>query len=303
ALEPRLHPGLAGGLLVPGDSVVYPPSCAALLLAQASQYNTTLINGKVCELLPKGVKLQNGQTILASAIVLASGAHASELLPDLPLRPKKGHLAITDRYPGFIHHQLIELGYIKNAHASSGDSVSFNIQPRSTGQLLIGSSRQFDHWDNTIDYHILSQMLASAFKYLPSLAECNCIRTWTGLRAATPDSLPLIGPYLALTEQLQSNSGDSEHAESLFQSKETGFLSQSSQSNRTQSLSQRRQHNQNGSLSQQTTIWLATGHEGLGITTSLGTARLLAAQILGQPAPIPIEPYLPSRIFKEVEHA
>ncbi|HET8850967.1 MAG TPA: FAD-dependent oxidoreductase, partial [Ktedonobacteraceae bacterium] len=120
ALEPRLHPGLAGGLLVPGDSVVYPPSCAALLLAQASQYNTTLINGNVCELLPNGVKLQNGQTIQAAAIVLASGAHASELLPDLPLRPKKGHLAITDRYPGFIHHQLIELGYIKNAHASSG---------------------------------------------------------------------------------------------------------------------------------------------------------------------------------------
>jgi len=42
-------------------------------------------------------------------------------------------------------------------------------------------------------------------------------------------------------------------------------------------------------------IFLATGHEGLGITTSLATARLLADHILGRLSAIPIEPYLPSR--------
>ena len=42
-------------------------------------------------------------------------------------------------------------------------------------------------------------------------------------------------------------------------------------------------------------VWLATGHEGLGITTSLGTARLLVDQLLGRPSPIPVEPYLPTR--------
>ena len=41
-------------------------------------------------------------------------------------------------------------------------------------------------------------------------------------------------------------------------------------------------------------IFLATGHEGLGITTSLATARLLADQITGTTSEIPIEPYLPS---------
>ena len=42
-------------------------------------------------------------------------------------------------------------------------------------------------------------------------------------------------------------------------------------------------------------IYLATGHEGLGVTTSLGTAKVLAAGILGRPSPIPPEPYLPER--------
>lgn len=42
-------------------------------------------------------------------------------------------------------------------------------------------------------------------------------------------------------------------------------------------------------------VWLATGHEGLGITTALATAKLLAAQITGQAAAIDIAPYLPAR--------
>jgi glycine/D-amino acid oxidase-like deaminating enzyme len=42
-------------------------------------------------------------------------------------------------------------------------------------------------------------------------------------------------------------------------------------------------------------VWLATGHEGLGITTSLGTGRLLADLLLGRKTAIPSEPYAPSR--------
>jgi glycine/D-amino acid oxidase-like deaminating enzyme len=43
-------------------------------------------------------------------------------------------------------------------------------------------------------------------------------------------------------------------------------------------------------------LWLATGHEGLGITTSLGTGRLLADLILKRATEIPSEPYLPARL-------
>jgi glycine/D-amino acid oxidase-like deaminating enzyme len=50
-------------------------------------------------------------------------------------------------------------------------------------------------------------------------------------------------------------------------------------------------------------LWLATGHEGLGITTSLGTARLLVDQITGRRSAIAVEPYLPSRGSREHVHA
>ena len=42
-------------------------------------------------------------------------------------------------------------------------------------------------------------------------------------------------------------------------------------------------------------IWLAAGHEGLGITTSLGTGRLLADLLLKRPGEIPAQPYSPAR--------
>jgi D-hydroxyproline dehydrogenase subunit beta len=159
---------------------------------------------------------------------------------DLDMKPRKGHLAITGRYPGFVQHQLIELGYLKSAHGSTADSVAFNVQPRATGQVLIGSSRQFGATHKAIDPPMLQRMLERAVDYMPQLASLNVIRTWTGFRAATSDSLPLIGP-------LREN------------------------------------------------LYLATGHEGLGITTSLGTAHLIASAVLQLKSEIDPTPYLPDR--------
>ena len=249
AQEPRLRPGLAGGLLVPGDGVVYPPRSAASLLKSAERQGARLLTGTVTRLHKEGVELVDGQIITGGAVVIANGACATDLLPELPVRPKKGHLVITERYPGFVHHQLVAMDYVKNAHATSGDSVAFNVQPRGTGQILIGSSRQFDAPNHDIDHTILSKMLASALAYLPGLDQLKCIRCWTGLRAATPDGLPLIGPHPS-----------------------------------------------------QPGLWLATGHEGLGITTAPATAHLLAAQLLGRQPALPFEPYLPTRTFQGATH-
>ena len=83
-------------------------------------------------------------------------------------------------------------------------------------------------------------------QFMPDLASLSVIRTWTGFRPATPDKLPLIGPW-----------------------------------------------------PQTTGLWIAAGHEGLGITTSLATARLIADQLLGRQPPIDPSPYLPARVLEE----
>lgn len=92
------------------------------------------------------MRRDNGQWLSASAVVLANGIQAGELCPGLPIAPK-GHLLITDRYPGKVQRTLVELGYVTSAHNASGPSVACNIQPRPTGQLFIGASRQFGTTD------------------------------------------------------------------------------------------------------------------------------------------------------------
>ncbi len=249
--EPNLHPGLAGGLRVSGDSVIYPPCAAQFFVDQARSKGADLFLGIAVESITfDGVRLRDGATISAGLIVNATGSWSPSLTPGLQVRKRKGHLVITDRYPQFIRHQLAELGYLKSAHSLTSDSVACNIQPRKTGQLLIGSSRQFDVDSTTIDTSILVRMLDRAIEYVPGLRKLSSLRTWTGFRAATPDKLPLIGPH-------------AEHER----------------------------------------LYLATGHEGLGITTSLGTAKLLIAQIMNREAAIPVAPYLPARVTQETAHA
>jgi glycine/D-amino acid oxidase-like deaminating enzyme len=248
--EPSLRAPLAGGLLVPSDAVLYPPSAAAFLLQKAEEFGAKVYLGKAVVSIGNGIaRLADGTAFKAKVIINAAGQFASKLTPRINIRPRKGHLVITDRYPRTIHHQLVELGYLKSAHSTNGDSVAFNLQPRKTGQLLIGSSRQYEVEDGAVEPEILSKMLKRAFEYIPDLAALSVIRVWTGFRAATPDKLPLIGPW-----------------------------------------------------QEDPTIFLAAGHEGLGITTSLATGRIVADYILGRTSAIPVEPYLPARQMEEVTH-
>jgi len=197
--EPNLRLGLAGGLLVPGDSVVYPPAAAAFFLTEARSLGAEVLLSRAVSASEGQVLLSNGETLRADRIVLAVGAEC-ELLPALPIQKRKGHLVITDRYPGFLHHQLVELGYLKSAHKVTDDSVAFNIQPRQTGQLLLGSSRQYGNEEPEADTEILRRMIDRAKEYMPGLENLSVLRVWTGFRAATADKLPLIGPAIGLSD-------------------------------------------------------------------------------------------------------
>jgi len=198
AAEPHLRPGLAGGMLVPGDRVLYPPAAARWLLDRARAHGAEVRTGAVVvELGPRRVRTAAGW-LEAGTVVLAAGLASARLLPELPLRPRKGQLVVTGRVPGLVRHQLVELGYLKSAHGGGAESVAFNVQPRATGQLLVGSSREFVGLDDGLNARLRSRMLARAFEYLPALRQVPALRTWCGFRPCTPDNLPLVGRWAPL---------------------------------------------------------------------------------------------------------
>src|SRR5689334_3380779 len=193
--EPNLRSGLAGGLHVPNDCVIYPPCAAKFFVDRAVSNGATLILGKkVKNILKDGVRIDDDTFLSSGLVVNATGSWSPLLTSGIDVKKRKGHLLITDRYPSFVKHQLVELGYLKSAHSVTDDSVAFNIQPRKTGQMLIGSSRQYGVESSQIDTPMMKRMLDRALEYMPGLDRLSSIRTWTGFRAATPDKLPLIGP-------------------------------------------------------------------------------------------------------------
>lgn len=253
AVEPSLRSGLSGALRVNGDGILYAPNAARWLLQRRPE-QVRQQHAEVIEVQGHRVRLKTGEWLHATAVVLANGIYARDLCADLPLQAKKGHLLITDRYPTQITHTLVELGYVTSAHKGNGPSVAFNVQQRPTGQLFVGSSRQFDNHDPEVDAAMLGRMLRRAMEFLPDLGQMNGIRSWTGFRSASPDGQPLVGEH-----PLQAG------------------------------------------------LWLAVGHEGLGVTTAPGTARLLAAQLLGLPPPSSLQAhldaYLPQRFIGAHAHA
>ena len=51
-----------------------------------------------------------------------------------------------------------------------------------------------------------------------------------------------------------------------------------------------------GKVPQRANLWVAAGHEGLGVTTALGSARLVIDQMLGNVPAIDPRPYDPMRV-------
>jgi glycine/D-amino acid oxidase-like deaminating enzyme len=240
--EPQLRHGLPGGLLVPSDGVIYQPAATIALLALARAMGAEVLERMpVDEIVPCGVRC-GGDILRADVIVNAAGAAAASLTPQLPVIPRKGHLVITERYPGFCRHQVAELGYLASAHVMTSESVACNVQPRSTGQVMVGSSRELVGWDASVNRRVLGRMIERACAFLPALADLTTVRTWTGFRPATPDKLPLIGRWPDVPG-----------------------------------------------------LWIAAGHEGLGITASLGTAAVLADLVAGREPAIDAAPYAPDR--------
>jgi len=241
--EPELRPGLSGGLLVPGDRVIYAPKAVRWLLDQAVALGAEVREGTWVRSVEDRKVVCDFGTVEADVIILAAGAQSSRILPSLPLEPRKGHLVITDRYPGFCRHQILELGYLKSAHEMTGESVAFNVQPRSTQQVLVGSSRELVGWDKSVNRDLVNAMVERAVEYMPRLAALSVLRVWTGFRPASRDNLPFIGRWQAIDG-----------------------------------------------------LWIAAGHEGLGITTSLATGELLADLIVARQPTLDPRPFDPMRV-------
>jgi len=150
-----------------------------------------------------GVKTADG-VITADDVVVAAGLGSSKLIPQIDIHAQRGQLIITersdisDRFPGalfFASYLAAKAGLVDNDLQTTDrpDWAALVIDPLSTGQLLIGSTREASDDPAHTEFAVVQHILKQAIDYIPALDHLNVIRVFAGIRARTSDGLPVVG--------------------------------------------------------------------------------------------------------------
>ncbi|MFI6050339.1 glycine oxidase ThiO [Streptomyces violascens] len=196
-LEPMLAPGVRGGLRVDGDHQIDPRRLAKALVSACAQAGVRFAHGWVERLSVVreracGVVLADGTELAADQVVLAAGSLSGrlagvpeELLP--PVRPVKGQvlrLTVPPAYAPFLSRTVRAV--------VRGSEVY--LVPRENGELVVGATSEELGWDTTVTAGGVYQLLRDAHELVPGITELPLTETRAGLRPASPDNAPLLGP-------------------------------------------------------------------------------------------------------------
>lgn len=141
--------------------------------------------------------------IEADAVIVAAGGGSRALLGlARVLSPRKGQLLVTERamslnagMPGAIMsgRYLMSKGSQAGANGKPARGIGLVIDPLTTGQFLIGGTREDGGAADGNDIDAVARILADAVGLVPGLANIRLLRGFAGVRMAVADGLPLIG--------------------------------------------------------------------------------------------------------------
>ncbi|MGW3659631.1 glycine oxidase ThiO [Streptomyces sp. NPDC005151] len=196
-LEPMLAPGVRGGLRVDGDHQVDPRRLAAALLTACERAGVVFHRDWAKRLgvardRAAGAVLAAGTELAADQVVLAAGSLSGRLagLPDEavpPVRPVKGQvlrLTVPAAYAPFLTRTV--RAAVRGSHVY--------LVPRENGELVVGATSEEMGWDTTVTAGGVYELLRDAHELVPGITELPLTETRAGLRPASPDNAPLLGP-------------------------------------------------------------------------------------------------------------
>ncbi|MFF7970320.1 FAD-dependent oxidoreductase [Streptomyces sp. NPDC007905] len=200
-LEPRLAPGMAGGVHYPQDAQVMPALAAAHLLhASGARLHTgRAVTGvlRAADGTVLGVRTGQGD-IHAPAVVNAAGTWGGDLAAlagvHLPVLPRRGFVLVTEPLPRMVRHKVYAADYVADV---ASDSATLRTSPvvegTAAGPVLIGASRERVGFDRSLSLRAVRALAAGAIALFPFLERVRALRTYAGFRPYLPDHLPAIG--------------------------------------------------------------------------------------------------------------
>jgi glycine oxidase len=191
--EPALAPTVRLALDVAGDHSVDPRRLVtALTEAVRRSGGFVRARARVLALIVEGervtgVRLDGDETLAAGAVLVAAGAHSAQLegVPRdarVPVRPVKGQvLRLRDPHgPGLVDRTV-----------RTSDAY---IVPRADGRYVLGATMEERGFDTAPTAGGVYELLRDVSEVLPGVLELEVEEVLAGLRPATPDNVPAIGP-------------------------------------------------------------------------------------------------------------
>ncbi|THF76038.1 glycine oxidase ThiO [Cohnella fermenti] len=191
----RLEPGLTGAavsaLYCPEECHVHAPKLVEALELACLRVGVRLV-AQAGELLSVEAGGSSGVRVTASAAgrhtaELAvwcagawSGLHGERLGVPVPVHPIRGQICAYRSMPFEVRHMIFS-------------SQAYWVR-KSDGSLICGASEDVSGFDKSVTAAGIGRLVRWSGKLFPSLRETEPAHRWAGLRPATLDGWPLLGP-------------------------------------------------------------------------------------------------------------
>jgi len=206
-LEAGLSSRVIAALEIPAHGYVSPDALVGALVDGATRLGTTFSTARVTGLEPSGGVTRvatEADTIEADAVVLAAGSWVSEL----PTSIDSSHQPPSTVRTNLLRQSVIrpirgQLLHLKSC-APMASRVLWGpgcyIVPRQDGTVLVGATVEDVGFDERATLGGVRALVDAASALVPGLDAASLEDVRVGLRPATADELPLIGPSATMPQ-------------------------------------------------------------------------------------------------------
>jgi glycine oxidase len=185
----RAHPALGaidGALFTPTHGYVAPRQLTEALRRAAERQGAIFRRTKVLRITRAAGDLQletSGGPMTARTAILASGAWTNQIVTSAPLPPLRP-----------VRGQLLHLGWHGDPLSTIVWGPECYIVPRTDGSILVGATVEDVGFDERTTCAGIRDLLDAVCELLPEGWGATFLAAHVGLRPATPDELPVLGP-------------------------------------------------------------------------------------------------------------
>lgn len=206
--QPCLSQNIAGSTYSKEDAEVNPLLLSQAFAASGKRKGVDIrTHTEVVDIHCKKGKVEGVKTdreyISTEFVINAAGPFAAKIGKmagvDIPIKPRRGVILISEKVKPIVRGSMLCSQYIAAKHLNQSDKkntppfgIGLSLGQTDSGNLLIGGSREFKGFNQSVEPDVLSAIASHASRIVPALNQMRVIRTMAGFRPFTGDGLPII---------------------------------------------------------------------------------------------------------------